>query len=64
MESVSLEEVYAKLTSLEKEIKIVRTALIPEEKIPNKELKEIREINREMLRGERVNLDELLEKDV
>jgi len=64
MESVSLERVYAKLTSLEREIRIVRTALIPEEKIDKKELKEIKEIDHEMQEGERISLDEILGKDV
>jgi len=62
MESVSLEKVYAKLTSLEREIKIVRTALIPEEKLSKKELEEIKRIDREMQKGERISLDEFLDK--
>ena len=57
-----MEKVYAKLTSLEREIKIVRTALIPEEKLSKKELEEIKRIDREMQKGERISLDEFLDK--
>ncbi len=59
MGSVSLEKVYARLTNLEKEIRIVRAAIIPEEKISKKELKEIERIDREMQKGEKISLDEL-----
>ena len=62
MESVSLERVYAKLTEMEREIKIVRTALIPEEKVSKKEMEEIKKIDREMQKGERISLDEFLDK--
>ncbi len=62
MESVSLEKVYAKLTEMEREIKIVRTALIPEEKVSKEELEEIKKIDREMQKGERISLNEFLDK--
>ena len=44
-------------------LRLLRTMIIGEEEIDEKELKEIKEINRQMNLGEKVSLDEFM-KDV
>lgn len=65
----SLDKVYAevkrvrvKLESIEKTLESLVESLIPEEEISPEERKELREIEKEMERGECVPLEEVLKK--
>ena len=49
--SVTMKTIYDELKVLKKDIETVKYALIPEEKISAKELKEVRKIKREMQAG-------------
>jgi hypothetical protein len=51
MQNVSLKTVYNELKSLKREIEIVKYAVIPEEKLSEKELKSIRKTQKEMESG-------------
>jgi Zn-dependent M32 family carboxypeptidase len=66
---VSLDKVYAevkrvrvRLESIEKTLESLVESLIPEEEISPEERKELREIEKEMERGECVPLEEVLKK--
>lgn len=48
---VTMKIIYDELKTLKKDIETVKYALIPEEKVPAKELKEIRKTKREMAAG-------------
>ncbi|MEM3378957.1 MAG: hypothetical protein QXV09_00430 [Candidatus Bathyarchaeia archaeon] len=65
----SLDKVYAevkrmreKLDSIEKTLESLREALVPAEKVSPEEMKELKALKREALRGECVPLEEVLEK--
>jgi Zn-dependent M32 family carboxypeptidase len=65
----SLDKVYAevkrvrvKLESIEKTLESLVVSLLPEEEISPEERKELREIEKEMERGECVPLEEVLKK--
>lgn len=56
----SLNSIYDEIKMLRREVELIRTALIPEEKISDKEMAEILDIDAKMRRGERVRLDDAL----
>jgi len=65
----SLDKVYAevkrvraKLDSIEKTLESLKESLIPEEKVSPEEMKELKALKREALRGECVPLEEVLTK--
>ena len=65
----SLDKVYAevkrvrvKLESIEKTLESLKASMIPEEKVSPEEMKELRALKREALRGECVPLEEVLKK--
>lgn len=58
MANVSINAVYRELKSLRKEIHTVKCALIPEEKISAKELREIRKIKKDMEAGEETSFED------
>lgn len=62
MTEVSLEMVYRELKDLKKEVELIRLALIPEEVIDEKEIKEILHIEKEMEKGEKVALEDALKE--
>ncbi len=69
MTQVNLDKVYAEvkrvrseLKSIEKSLNSLVESLIPEEKISPEEVKELREIEKEMERGECVPLEEVMAK--
>jgi len=64
-----LDKVYAevkrvrvKLESIEKTLDSLKKSLIPEEKVSPEEMKELKALRREALRGEYVPLEEVLKK--
>lgn len=63
MSAVSLKAVYTELQDLKKEVSLLRHALIPEEKLTKKELKEIERIKNEMEQGHRKRLEVVLSGD-
>ncbi len=56
----SLSSIYAEIKTLRREVELIRTALIPEEKVSEEEMAEIRDIDTKMRRGERTRLDDAL----
>lgn len=65
----SLDKVYAevkrvrvKLESIEKTLESLKASIIPEEKVSPEEMKELKALKREALRGECVPLEEVLKK--
>lgn len=56
----SLSSIYAEIKTLRREVELIRTALIPEEKVSEEEMAEIRDIDTRMRRGERTRLDDAL----
>jgi hypothetical protein len=65
----SLDKVYAevkrvrvKLESIEKTLESLKESMIPEEKVSPEEMKELKALKREALRGECVPLEEVLKK--
>ncbi len=56
----SLNSIYAEIKKLRHEVELIRTALIPEEKISNEEMAEILDIDARMRRGERVRFDDAI----
>ena len=56
----SLNSIYAEIKMLRREIELIRTALIPEEKVSDEEMAEILDIDAKMRRGERTRLDNAL----
>ena len=58
----SLNSIYAEIKKLRHEVELIRTVLIPEEKVSDEEMAEILEIDAKMRRGERVRLDYALEE--
>ena len=57
---ISMEMVYEELKELKKEISVIRYILIPEEKISSEEIEEIRDIEKEMEKGDRIKLENAL----
>jgi len=60
MENVTLSEVYTELRFLRKEIEKLEYMLIPEEKISESEVKELKSIIAEMKKGERTRAADVL----
>jgi hypothetical protein len=56
----SLNSLYAEIKMLRHEVELIRTALIPEEKIGDGEMAELIDIDARMRRGERIRLDDAL----
>ncbi len=56
----SLNSIYAEIKKLRREVELIRTALIPEEKVSDEEKAEILHMDAGMKRGERVRLDDAL----
>ncbi len=52
----SLNSIYTEITTLRHEVELIRTALIPEEKVSEGEMAEILDIDKKMRRGERTRL--------
>jgi hypothetical protein len=55
-----LNSIYTEIRTLRHEVELIRTALIPEEKVSDRELAEILDIDKRMRRGERTRLDHVL----
>lgn len=69
MTEVTLDKVYAEVKQLRKELKSIEKtldnlalSLIPEEKISPEEVEELRQIEKEMERGECISLEEVKAK--
>jgi len=60
--TVSLKTIYSEIKLLRQEMKILRSALIPEEKISSKELEELHQIEARMKKGEKTRLNDALEE--
>lgn len=56
----SLNFIYTEIKTLRHEVELIRTALIPEEKVSEGEMAEILDIDKKMRRGERTRLDHVL----
>ena len=56
----SLNSIYTEIRTLRHEVELIRTALIPEEKVSDGEMAEILDIDKKMRRGERTRLDHVL----
>ena len=56
----SLNSIYTEIKTLRHEVELIRTALIPEEKVTDRELAEILDIDKKMRRGERTRIDHVL----
>jgi len=56
----SINSIYAEIKMLRREVELIRTALIPEEKVNDEEMAEILDIDAKMRRGERTRLNEAL----
>ena len=54
--------IYSELKELKKEIERMRNILIPEEEIDDQELEEIIKIEKEMKKGEKVPLEDILKE--
>ena len=59
-EAELLQEMYEKLTNLEKKVDEIRMALIPEEEATEEELRMIRKARDEIKKGEYVTLEEAI----
>ncbi|HLD59201.1 MAG TPA: hypothetical protein VI977_06250 [archaeon] len=57
--TVTMETIYKELKSLKNDLEIVKSALIPEEKVSAKELGEIRKIKKEMQAGKEKSFNEI-----
>ncbi|MBI5553308.1 MAG: hypothetical protein HY917_01055 [Candidatus Diapherotrites archaeon] len=62
MSNASITAVYEELKSLRKEVELVRNALIPEEEISQKEMREIRQTLKEMKAGKEKTFQEIFRK--
>ena len=58
--TASLNSIYTEIKTLRREVELIRTALIPEEKVSDEEMAEILDIDEKMKRGERTTLDNAL----
>ncbi len=61
MASATMERVYKELKSLRKDIDAVKHALIPEEKLSAKEVKEMGKIRKEMESGKEKDFGEIFD---
>ncbi len=52
----SLNSIYAEIRTFRHEVELIRTALIPEEKVSDREMAEILDIDKKMRRGEKTRL--------
>lgn len=59
-EEISLEKIYWEIKDLKKEVDLVFHALVPEEKIGKEEVEELKHIEAEMKRGEKIKLRDAL----
>ncbi len=59
-ETVTLKKIYKKLGELEQELTEVRFALLPIERIPKKELKELEKTSKEMRAGNYLTVKEAI----
>ena len=57
-----VKRVRVKLESIEKTLERLKASMIPEEKVSPEEMKELKALKREALRGECVPLEEALKK--
>jgi len=62
MEEISLGMIYSELKELKKEIELVRNILIPEEELDDRELEEIIKIEKEMKKGEKISIEDVLKE--
>lgn len=60
--TVSLKTIYSEIKLLRREMNILRSALIPEEKISGKEIEELHQIEARMKKGEKIRLQDALEE--
>jgi len=60
--TVSLKTIYSEIKLLRQEMRTLRSALIPEEKISSKELEELHQIEARMKKGEKTRLQDALEE--
>ncbi len=60
--TVSLKTIYSEIKLLRREMDIIRSALIPEEKISSKESEELHLIEAKMKKGEKTRLQDALEE--
>lgn len=60
MQQVSLDSIYNEIKTLRREVELIRSALIPEEKVSDEELKEILEIDAKMQSGERTRFKDAM----
>ena len=58
--TASLNSIYTEIKTLRREVELIRTALIPEEKVSDEEMAEILDIDEKMRRGERTTLNNAL----
>ena len=57
---ISMKMIYDELKELRKDMSVIRYSLIPEEKVSSEEMEEILIIEKEMERGRRFKLDDIL----
>ena len=62
MEEISLGMIYSELKELKKEIELVRNILLLEEEIDDRELEEIIKIEKEMKKGEKISIEDVLKE--
>lgn len=60
--TVSLKTIYSEVKLLRQEMNILRSALIPEEKISSKEIEELHQIEAGMRKGEKIRLQDTHEE--
>ncbi|MFZ2410539.1 MAG: hypothetical protein WAW23_03105 [Candidatus Methanoperedens sp.] len=60
--TVSLKTIYSEIKLLRQEMKTLRSALIPEEKISSMELEELHQIEARMKKGEKIRLQDAIEE--
>ncbi len=60
--TVSLNTIYSEIKLLRREMEILRSTLIPEEKISTRELKELHQIEAQMKKGDKIRLQDALEE--
>ncbi len=60
--TVSLKTIYSEIKLLRQEMNILRSALIPEEKISSKDIEELHQIEARMKKGEKIRLQDAIEE--
>ncbi len=58
--TVSLNTIYSEIKLLRREMEMLRSALIPEEKISAREIKELHQIEARMNQGEKIRLQDAM----